>query len=71
MDAEGARAGSRRLTCARCGAAFGCGVDDETCWCARVDARLPLPQDAADCLCPDCLQALARSVAHSADRPRD
>jgi hypothetical protein len=51
---------ARTVVCARCGAAFGCGLSAE-CWCALVPARLPLPDDggADDCLCPDCLRRAA------------
>jgi len=49
----------RTVTCARCGASFGCGLSAE-CWCASMPARLPLPDDKAeDCLCPDCLRRAA------------
>jgi hypothetical protein len=51
---------SRRLACARCGAAFDCGLDGE-CWCAAEPYRLPLTAAGAreDCLCPDCLRRAA------------
>lgn len=48
------------LTCQRCGAAFGCRPDGG-CWCMDLphDVALPPPGDeAARCLCPDCLAAL-------------
>lgn len=50
----------RAQTCARCGAAFRCGVlaGDTACWCADLPA-LPLDQlqAGAACLCPSCLAA--------------
>ncbi len=58
---------SRAMTCARCGAAFTCGLSAE-CWCAQEPARLPLPdQNHTDCLCRDCLraEAAARSATAS------
>jgi hypothetical protein len=47
--------------CARCGAAFRCGIGDAGgCWCARLPA---LPRErlapGAGCLCAACLAALA------------
>ena len=51
----------RRLTCARCGAEFGCTLSTD-CWCGEEAARLPLPTSGtgfADCLCRDCLRAVA------------
>jgi len=57
-------------TCARCGAAFGCGAQAGAggCWCEG--AALPAEAAAAlreaydDCLCPACLDAVAaRGVA--------
>ncbi|MGN6460430.1 MAG: cysteine-rich CWC family protein [Pseudolabrys sp.] len=50
---------ARRVTCAGCGAVFGCGLTGE-CWCSTEDYRMPLPDDAAeDCLCPECLRKRA------------
>jgi hypothetical protein len=53
----------RRLACARCGAAFECGLGQD-CWCAAEPYRLPLAgATAEDCLCPACLRhAAARSI---------
>jgi len=58
----------RRLTCARCGAAFDCGLGGD-CWCAAEDFRLPMPasESGADCLCPNCLRAAAARPS----RPQD
>jgi Cysteine-rich CWC len=58
----------RRLICARCGAAFDCGLGGD-CWCAAEPVRLSVPQagSADDCLCPTCVRAekAARTGAHS------
>ncbi|MSO67440.1 MAG: hypothetical protein EXR03_09250 [Pseudolabrys sp.] len=49
----------RKLACARCGAAFECGLGGE-CWCAAEPYRLPVTDAAAeDCLCPACLRKAA------------
>jgi hypothetical protein len=49
----------RRLTCARCGAAFDCGLGGD-CWCAAEPYRMPMTTAAAeDCLCPACLRQAA------------
>ncbi|HZL41228.1 MAG TPA: cysteine-rich CWC family protein [Pseudolabrys sp.] len=57
---------TRRLACARCGAAFDCGLGGE-CWCAAEPYRLPLTTAGAseDCLCPQCLRKAA-VAAHDA-----
>ncbi|MEA2878707.1 MAG: hypothetical protein QOF14_3903 [Hyphomicrobiales bacterium] len=53
----------RRLSCARCGTAFECGVGTGHCWCAEEDFRLPMPADSGeDCLCQGCLR---KAAAHS------
>ena len=49
----------RRLACSACGTEFACNLSGG-CWCADESFRLPLPADASDCLCPDCLRKLAR-----------
>lgn len=50
---------SRRLVCARCGAAFECRPGG-ACWCAAEPYRLPMSKPtAADCLCPTCLHRVA------------
>jgi Cysteine-rich CWC len=49
----------RRLACARCGAAFDCGLD-AGCWCRDEPYRLPMSQMTnEDCLCPACLRRVA------------
>ena len=54
----------RRITCARCGTPFECGVNAGACWCMEEAYRLPMPDDrAADCLCPGCLRAAAAKPA--------
>lgn len=59
----------RRLACARCGSEFGCnaGGTPGACWCSKEDFRLPQPLPAEfaayqDCLCPDCLRAVATDL---------
>jgi hypothetical protein len=58
--------GGVEITCARCGAPFGCGVDRPTsdpCWCADVAisdaARARLATTYTGCLCGRCLEAVA------------
>lgn len=58
----------RRIACARCGTAFSCLADGTgRCWCGAEPFRLPVPLPAEvgpydDCLCPDCLRALAAEL---------
>jgi hypothetical protein len=52
----------RHLICSGCGGEFGCGLS-ESCWCADESFRVPMPADASDCLCPDCLRRAAARVA--------
>jgi hypothetical protein len=60
---------SRRVVCARCGAAFDCGLGGDLggeCWCAAEPYRLPMTAAATeDCLCPDCLRKVAAALAES------
>jgi hypothetical protein len=50
--------------CARCGAAFQCGVDEPGgCWCARLPAAA-MEADTG-CLCPACLDLLLRTAPAS------
>jgi hypothetical protein len=56
---------SRRIVCSGCGAEFTCGLSD-SCWCADESFRMPMPVDASDCLCPDCLRQAAREASTSA-----
>jgi hypothetical protein len=52
---------SRRMTCARCGTSFDCGLSGD-CWCASEPVRLPLPGDAdEDCVCAACLRTMAET----------
>jgi len=53
---ENARPSARPSTCARCGAAFECGIAAglERCWCAELPA-LTAPAPGASCYCPRCL----------------
>ncbi|HTT49625.1 MAG TPA: cysteine-rich CWC family protein [Pseudolabrys sp.] len=55
---------SRRLACARCGAAFECARAGD-CWCAAEPYRMPLTAagESEDCLCPDCLRKAAAEAA--------
>jgi 1-acyl-sn-glycerol-3-phosphate acyltransferase len=57
--------GIRALACARCGAAFTCDLSGQ-CWCATETARLPMPAEGEDCLCPACLRAAAAQAAQAA-----
>jgi hypothetical protein len=55
----------RRLICARCGAAFDCGLSGD-CWCAAEPYRLPMTKAwLEDCLCRDCLRKAASALAAS------
>jgi hypothetical protein len=49
---------ARRLACSGCGAEFGCNPAGG-CWCSEESFRLPMPTDASECLCPDCLRKMA------------
>jgi hypothetical protein len=50
-------------TCESCGREFGCGADDQECWCATLtlsgDRLAILREHFERCLCPDCLQLAA------------
>ncbi|MFZ0845218.1 MAG: cysteine-rich CWC family protein [Pseudolabrys sp.] len=56
----------RHITCARCGAAFECGLAGD-CWCAAEPSRLPMSNASTaaqeDCLCPACLRREAAGAA--------
>ncbi|WP_458757912.1 cysteine-rich CWC family protein [Afipia sp. TerB] len=52
----------RALACPRCGAAFTCDLSGH-CWCMDEAARLPMPAEGEDCLCPSCLRAEAAKRA--------
>ena len=63
-----------RETCSRCGASFGCGMGQGSCWCAELPPLMPVPRsgeasadgdgDPASCLCPPCLrEEIARRQA--------
>jgi Cysteine-rich CWC len=53
-------------TCESCGREFGCGAQDETCWCAQAELgpdRLAILREHFErCLCPDCLRVAARAA---------
>jgi len=57
-------AAQRALTCPRCGTAFGCDLSGH-CWCMDETAKLPMPVEGEDCLCPACLRAEANRDAAS------
>jgi hypothetical protein len=66
--------GGVEIACARCGTAFGCGIDgpaSEPCWCAAIPLAAPtrdrLAVAYAGCLCPACLA----SAAVTTDAPPD
>ena len=50
--------GPRGLVCARCGTGFTCTLDG-ACWCMDEAFTLPMPAEGEDCLCPQCLRAMA------------
>ncbi|HUL90319.1 MAG TPA: cysteine-rich CWC family protein [Pseudolabrys sp.] len=55
----------RRLSCARCGVAFECGLNAD-CWCATEPYKLPMTKAGIeDCLCPTCLRKAAASLAEN------
>lgn len=50
-------------TCESCGVTFGCEAKLDGCWCTEIDV-LPAAAEALkatfkDCLCPNCLAAMA------------
>lgn len=53
--------------CQRCGESFGCEAMNQTmnqetrCWCQDVPTVKNIPKQYKDCLCPDCLTALAKA----------
>jgi hypothetical protein len=52
--------------CPRCGTQFHCKVDDlKNCDCVAVKVSMPilktLKNSYSDCLCPDCLRAVAET----------
>jgi hypothetical protein len=60
MEPNAPQAPVRDIVCARCGAAFQCGLGGD-CWCAAEPVRLPMPAagSSEDCLCPACLRTAA------------
>lgn len=60
--------------CPACGAAnrcaLGAGREPESCWCWRVEARLPVPGDQRACLCPRCLERLTIDASGAATHDR-
>jgi hypothetical protein len=54
--------------CARCGAAFRCGLlaGDASCWCAALPVLPPeRRRSGALCLCPSCLAAEIERIGHA------
>ena len=68
METQIHRVPWRELLCARCGAAFHCGLGGD-CWCAAEPVRAPMPAPGSDedCLCPACLRAAALGSAPNAN----
>jgi hypothetical protein len=60
MEPNAPQAPVRDIVCARCGAAFQCGLGGD-CWCAAEPVCLPMPAagSSEDCLCPACLRTAA------------
>jgi hypothetical protein len=56
-------------TCESCGREFGCGAEDESCWCSQValgpERHAILREHFERCLCPDCLAVAARDSLRS------
>ncbi|MBL8393773.1 MAG: cysteine-rich CWC family protein [Candidatus Accumulibacter sp.] len=47
-------------TCPLCGGRFVCGaVAGLSCWCLQQPALLRVPDPAAGCYCPTCLQQVS------------
>ena len=60
-------AAQRALACPRCEALFTCDLSGR-CWCMDETAKLPMPVEGEDCLCPACLRAeAARHARGNAD----
>ena len=66
-------AGYRSTTCPRCGGPFACGVDADRatpCFCVSyslgAERLAELRAKWSDCLCADCLAALANDPEHPA-----
>jgi hypothetical protein len=60
LETDASRPGSNTSRCARCGAAFTCGMTagDVPCWCAAYPRLVPVPPEGAGCYCPACLGEL-------------
>lgn len=50
--------------CESCGREFGCGANADGCWCSALaldsHSISDLKRKFVGCLCPDCLEAVAR-----------
>jgi hypothetical protein len=58
--------------CARCGATLSCamlGEMDGPCWCTQLPPALPVPTEAAGCLCRACLKMQIAALQSSRDVP--
>ena len=55
---------AKQKTCEACAMQFECGSLAKPCWCRKVklssDALAELTSRYTDCLCPDCLNEVAR-----------
>jgi len=51
---------ARTQPCPGCGDDFDCGMlaGIQPCWCACLPLRRPVPDKAATCYCPRCLEKL-------------
>jgi hypothetical protein len=58
---------AKQKTCEACAAQFECASLAKPCWCRKVelsaDALAELKSRYTDCLCPDCLNKVARKTA--------
>jgi hypothetical protein len=65
---------AKQKTCEECAAQFECASLAKPCWCRKVelsaDALAALKSLYTDCLCPDCLNKVARKTALRARRTR-
>jgi hypothetical protein len=56
-------------TCESCGREFGCGAQDQECWCSTLtlgaDRLAVLREHFERCLCPDCLRLAASTQERS------
>lgn len=66
-------AGVTPETCEACGASFGCGVNEGSCWCSSVSLTpadlAALRERYSSCLCPACLERAASDGTVSQQAP--